>query len=169
MAPFSKRMNPSEKGSSVRGRGPERRPTGRGRRRGSSRQAERSRGGGRRSNVRSPEDRHQRHTPQSVGVVVLIDPASALVSLGSHDRRIYQLVRNTMRSGTHAARYARLRQAPLVSPVLRASQHASGFSSPRSQPSASPVAASLCSARGTASSGVRLTLVARPRDDRAEV
>ena len=124
MAPFSKRMNPAEKGSSVRGRGPERRPTGRGRRRGSSRQAERSRGGSRRSNVRSPEDRHQRHTPQSVEVVVLIDPASALVSLGSHDRRIYQLVRNTMRSGTHAARYARLHQAPLVSPVstLRAFQ-----------------------------------------------
>jgi hypothetical protein len=45
--------------------------------------------------ARSPEDRHQRHAPQNVEVVVSIDPANAPVSHCplSHDRRIYRVVR----------------------------------------------------------------------------
>src|SRR5215204_1538831 len=45
---------------------------------------------------------HQRHAPQNVEVVVFIDPANTLVSFGlrSHDRRIYQVVRSEVGSGT---------------------------------------------------------------------
>lgn len=54
--------------------------------------------------ARGPEDRHQRHAPQNVEVVVFIDPANALVTHGlrSHDQRIYQVARSAVGSGTHA-------------------------------------------------------------------
>ena len=57
--------------------------------------------------ARGPEDRHQRYAPQNVEVVVLIDAANALVSLGlrGHDRRIYQVVRSEVESDTLSARF----------------------------------------------------------------
>src|SRR5829696_6421752 len=47
---------------------------------------------------------HQSYAPQYVEVVVLIDPANALVSLSlrSHDRKIYQVVCSEVGSGAHS-------------------------------------------------------------------
>src|SRR5918994_1433771 len=62
-----------------------------------------------RRHARGPEDRHQRHAPQDVEVVVFVDPANALVSLGlrSHDWRIYQVARRSeVGSGTYTGPYS---------------------------------------------------------------
>jgi hypothetical protein len=52
-----------------------------------------------RRNARHPEYGHQGYTPKDVKVVVLIDAANVLASLGhgSHEERIYQATRSRMR------------------------------------------------------------------------